>query len=131
MLDQDLDSVDFIGHARSGRWRGTLADATHRSHCRNPVCGDQVRIEVRVRNGTVEEIRFQAQGCFISQASASMVCENAIGSDVATVANMTAEELLGFPLAKLIANRQRCAALACEAVWRALSGSAEQTSTAK
>lgn len=48
----------------------------------NPLCGDEIRVQVVVRDGTVSDLAFDGQGCSISQASASMLTEQAKGKSL-------------------------------------------------
>jgi nitrogen fixation NifU-like protein len=62
-------------HARRLRHRGVLEDATAAVSVRNPSCGDEITLQLRVADGRIEAVRFQSEGCSISQASASMMSE--------------------------------------------------------
>lgn len=63
----------ILEHYRHPRNKGVLSDHTTEAHVSNPVCGDEVRIQIRLRGDRIEEIAFEGQGCSISQASASMM----------------------------------------------------------
>ena len=69
----------ILKHYRSSTHRGEVADATAAVAERNPLCGDDIFLTVRVKDGRVEEARFSGHGCAISQAAASMMCEHAVG----------------------------------------------------
>ena len=77
-LYQDL----VVEHGRSPRNEGALAGATHEATAKNPLCGDRVTVRVRVEAGTVREARFEARGCMIARASASMMTEAITGRGV-------------------------------------------------
>jgi len=79
--------LDHYGHPRN---KGVLepADATREGV--NPLCGDELRVAVRVRDGIVEDVRFDGKGCSISQASASMMTEMVKGKRVEEVAGLIA-----------------------------------------
>ena len=72
--------LDHYSHPRN---RGVAhpADATREGA--NPLCGDEIRVSLRVRDGVVEDVRFEGKGCSISQASASMMTEQIKGKSVA------------------------------------------------
>lgn len=70
---QSLYQELILQHYRSPRNRGELDDADVRIALNNPVCGDELTLELRVRDGRIEAARFHGQGCSISQASASMM----------------------------------------------------------
>ncbi|WP_437191557.1 iron-sulfur cluster assembly scaffold protein [Planctomicrobium sp. SH527] len=112
----ELSSLDdLLDHARSSRWRGTLVSPTHRGRVRNATCGDEVSLELEIVADRVEKIRFQGRGCFLSQATASLLCERVSGAHLDALRSQTPSELLGFHPNQLSTNRQRCCLLAVEA----------------
>lgn len=78
----------------------------------NPLCGDVVRIDVRVdKDGRIAEIAWQGDGCAISQASASLLTEEVKGKTLAEVKAMEGQELLDLLGIKLSMARVKCALL--------------------
>ncbi|HXG42936.1 MAG TPA: SUF system NifU family Fe-S cluster assembly protein [Dehalococcoidia bacterium] len=76
--EQSLDDLyrDIIlEYYRSPRNRGRLPSPTISREGQNPLCGDEVSLDLLVEDGVIKEARFQGQGCSISQASASMLTE--------------------------------------------------------
>lgn len=65
----------ILQHYRHPRNRGELEGADVEIRMRNPVCGDDITLQMRLRDGRVEAARFSGQGCSISQASASMMTQ--------------------------------------------------------
>ena len=65
----------ILDHYRRPRNKGALEAATSHASLRNPLCGDEVDVQVRMADGRVADVRFSGQGCSISQASASMMTE--------------------------------------------------------
>lgn len=65
----------ILDHYRRPRNKGTLAEPTGSASLRNPVCGDEVDVQVEMRDGKVADVKFGGRGCSISQASASMMTE--------------------------------------------------------
>ena len=63
----------ILEHYRYPRNKGELVDHTVEAHVANPVCGDEVKIQIRLDGDRIEEIAFDGQGCSISQASVSMM----------------------------------------------------------
>ncbi len=78
----------------------------------NPLCGDVIRIDVRLdENGRVAEVGWSGDGCAISQASASLLTEEVKGMTLAEIKNFDKEtllELVGVPLSMA---RVKCALL--------------------
>jgi len=63
----------ILEHYRNPRNKGELPDRTVEVHMRNPVCGDEIRLQLRVEDDRIADARFVGQGCSISQASVSMM----------------------------------------------------------
>jgi len=71
----DLYRDIILEYYRNPRNRGSLPSPTVVKEGDNPLCGDEVRLELLVEEGVIKDARFQGQGCSISQASASMLTE--------------------------------------------------------
>ena len=63
----------ILEHYRNPRNKSELKDHTVEAHVSNPVCGDEIRVQLRLDGDAIEDIRFVGQGCSISQASVSMM----------------------------------------------------------
>lgn len=63
----------ILEHYRNPRNKAELPDKTVEIHMRNPVCGDEIRLQLRIEDEVIAEARFMGQGCSISQASVSMM----------------------------------------------------------
>lgn len=80
----------ILAHYRRPRHRGTLAAPTHAATQKNPLCGDELTVQLAVAGDTLADAAFDARGCSIAQATASMVLDRAVGRPVAEL-----RELLG------------------------------------
>jgi nitrogen fixation protein NifU and related proteins len=88
-LYQDL----ILDHSKHPRGFGLAADDVDggpvaTSHQRNPVCGDEITLRVRLDGDTVRDVTWEGAGCSISQASASMLAELADGMPRAEVGEL-------------------------------------------
>ncbi len=79
----DLYREIIIDHYRHPRHRGHLTAPSASHEGLNPLCGDEVTVEVALDDGTVGEIAYSGSGCSISQSSASMMTEAVAGKSVA------------------------------------------------
>ena len=71
-----MDYREYIlDHYRNPRNYGTLEAPTAHAEDTNPLCGDQLGIDLQVEGDRVTEVRFKGRGCAISQAAASMLSE--------------------------------------------------------
>lgn len=78
----DLYQELVLEHKRAPRHFGALAAPTHEAQGRNPQCGDEVRVQLRIEDDRVRDIGFSGQGCAICIASTSMMTEAVLGADV-------------------------------------------------
>lgn len=80
-LMDDLYREVILEHYRSPRNRGELDAPTCSADGANPLCGDQIHIELVLDGDEIVDLKFSGQGCSISQASASMMTEQVRGHD--------------------------------------------------
>ena len=86
---EDLYREIILDHYRSPRNRGELeVPPAVRSEGFNPLCGDEITLYLDVHDGTVTDVRIAAQGCSISQSSASMMSVAIKGKPVAEVRDL-------------------------------------------
>ena len=78
----DLYRDVILDHYSHPRNKGTVEGATVTREGANPLCGDEIRLSLVVRDGVVQDVRFDGKGCSISQASASMMTERIKGRGV-------------------------------------------------
>jgi nitrogen fixation NifU-like protein len=84
----ELTREVILDHYRRPRNRGELAGATHHAHGMNPVCGDEIAVDLVLDGNRIADIAFRGQGCSISQSSASMMTECVCGHGVDEAAHM-------------------------------------------
>ena len=75
----DLYQEIILRHHKAPHNCCALPHASHRSQGRNPVCGDEVEIYLRVEEGRITGATFQGQACAITRASASMLTDALVG----------------------------------------------------
>lgn len=73
----------ILDHYKRPRNKGELEHPDASVHMRNPSCGDEVRLQLRIRDGIIEDARFVGDGCSISQSSISMMTQLVKGKSVA------------------------------------------------
>lgn len=82
---EELYQEVLLDHARHPRARAVLSDEAVLADEENPVCGDRVRVALRVEDGRVRDLAFDGRGCAISTASSSILAEWAEGRTVEEV----------------------------------------------
>jgi len=81
-LFDDLYREIILDHYRRPRNRGSLPEATYRLEGVNPVCGDEIHLDLEIEDGRIAAIAFDGQGCSISQSSASMLTDQLKGRTI-------------------------------------------------
>jgi nitrogen fixation NifU-like protein len=77
----------------------------------NPLCGDELKVQLRVQDGKIAAVRFSGHGCAISQASASMASDEVIGMPVADLLTLDRTFVLDLLGIDISATRMKCALL--------------------
>ena len=110
-------------HLARPRNAGTLADATADAEQTNPVCGDRLRLTLRVRGRRIEAARFLAYGCPPTLACGSALAELVEGMTTEEAARLTRREVIDA-VGGLPARKRHAAALAIETLQAALKSPA-------
>jgi len=121
-MTDDLYRDYILEHYKRPRNFGELDSPDLEAHEHNPLCGDELGVQIAVADGRIADLRFNGRGCAISQAAASIASEELIGMDLAAAGALEADwmlDLLGIPVS---ATRRKCALLSLKAVRRALTG---------
>lgn len=121
MSDQ-LYRETILDHSRNPRNRGVLDPADFSAEDTNPLCGDEVRLDVRVHDGVISEVGFTGRGCAVSQAAASILTEMVIGMPVDEAKALTRDDMLeelGIPVSPA---RMKCAMLGLKVLKSGLYG---------
>ena len=125
-----------LEHYRSPRSRAPLAAPSAEASVVNPICGDQVQVQVALAGERIDDVSSRARGCSIAVASGSVMTElvrgrtraeaRALGAALARVvrgepaADGLDRRLQAFARVAALPSRQRCATLAWEALEEAL-----------
>jgi nitrogen fixation NifU-like protein len=108
----DLYREQIIDRYKHPRSRGTLDPHDYSYEDDNPLCGDRLRIDVRVdADNRVSAAAFSGQGCAISQASADLLTEAVVGKTLDEVKAMTKDDILDMLGIELGPVRLKCALL--------------------
>lgn len=83
----------ILDHFRAPHNAGDLTDATATVEVTNPVCGDVLRLAVRIENGRIAAARFKTQGCVAAIACSSVLTDVLIGKSPAEIRVLTPEQI--------------------------------------
>ena len=111
-----LYSETLLDHFRHPRNYGDLpaADISYESF--NPLCGDRIRIAVKLNDRVVQDARFKGDGCAISTAAASLLTEMIRGADLESLSSLPDAQLISALESDIQPARVQCALLPLEAL---------------
>jgi nitrogen fixation protein NifU and related proteins len=137
-MTDELYQATIVDHDRAPRNAGALADPTHQAAVDNPLCGDTVTLQARVEGGVIRDIAFEARGCALSRAAASIMTTMVLGHTADASRDLAAAferfvqaapeaavpeelgELRAFAGVRRFRSRRVCALLGFRALLRAL-----------
>ncbi|NTW89883.1 MAG: SUF system NifU family Fe-S cluster assembly protein [Candidatus Moranbacteria bacterium] len=117
----------ILDHSKHPRNCGELEHANHHGEAKNPTCGDSLSMDVLTENGLISDIRFQGQGCAISQASASLLTESVKGKRIKAALGLGTDDILALLGVELSPNRLKCALLSLETLKKTLAQDSTDT----
>lgn len=77
----ELYQKTILKHAANATAHGEMTDADHSLMIHNPMCGDRIKVYVKLKNGAVIDLSHEAKACALCQASASILGEHFHGLD--------------------------------------------------
>ena len=122
----DLYREIIIERYKNPAFKGTLEPNDISFEDENPLCGDHIRIDLRVNSeGKVAEAAFSGHGCAISQASADLLIESVIGKQVEDVKKLSKQDVLDLLGIELGPVRLKCALLSLKVLKAGVYGLGE------
>jgi len=117
------DNLEYIlDHYKNPRNFGTIENADFSYEEGIPSCGDVIRLDLKIRNNKLDDIKFSGTGCAISQASVSILTENVTGKEIGEVVSLTDQDMLEALGGQVSPIRFKCALLGLTVLKKALTG---------
>lgn len=122
----DLYREVIIERYKNPIYKGNLDPSDIHFEDENPLCGDHIRIDLRVSgDGKVTEAAFSGHGCAISQASADLLLEAVIGKGIDEIKQLTKQDVLDLLGIELGPVRLKCALLSLKVLKAGVYGLGE------
>ena len=111
-VSDELYDELILDHYESPYHRGQLESPSCTHTEWNPLCGDRVQLQLQIDSERrIQQAYFDGEGCAISQAAASILCEHIEGKTMEEIEGFGAPEMLELLQVQLTATRQRCGLL--------------------
>ena len=114
-MSSDMYREVIIDHYKNPHYKGELDNHTHSHHDKNPLCGDELTIQLIVdENDVIQQAMHNGRGCAISQATADLLVSDIIGRNVEDVKALDKDDLLELLGIELGPVRMKCALLSLQ-----------------
>ena len=100
--------------------KGILENFTHEFSKNNPLCGDEIKIQLTIKNNKIIDVKFEGVGCVISMASTSMLTDKLKDMEVESAKKLTKEDILEMIHIPISSVRLKCALLSLDTLNGAL-----------
>tara|TARA_Y100000034_G_scaffold136308_1_gene212111 strand:- start:4674 stop:5048 length:375 start_codon:yes stop_codon:yes gene_type:complete len=103
---------------------GELKNCTNKERKMNPLCGDDMTVQLIIKNDIVKDIKFLGKGCALSIASASLITETVKGMKVEDVKKLSKDDIIDLLEIKVGPVRIKCVLLFLEILHNAVNQNA-------
>jgi nitrogen fixation NifU-like protein len=119
-IPKNLYSEHIIELYKSPANYGILENATHQATESDSICGDEITIQLLLKNNIIKDARFHGSGCVLSIVSASLLTKKIIGMKIQETRKLNKEDILKLMKIKPDSSRIKCALLPLKAVKKSL-----------
>lgn len=112
----DIYKEIILDHFRNPRNFGFLSKPSFSVHVDNPLCGDELTMQTVFKNSKIVDVKFEGQGCAISQSSASMLTEYIKGKEVSALIKLDQKFMIKLLGIEVSHSRIKCLLLPLEAL---------------
>ena len=119
-IPEDMYKEHILELYKSPSNFGSLSAPSHQATEYNSICGDEITIQLKVKDKKIGDVKFSGSGCVISLVSSSLLTDKIKGMALSDVKKLRGKDVLLLLGIKLNPGRIKCALLPLEATKRAL-----------
>jgi nitrogen fixation NifU-like protein len=119
-MNSNIYMQNILDHYHDPENYGVIEGANCHAEEHNALCGDRLEVFMVVDNGVVVDVKFQGEGCAISQAAMSMLSTELVGKSVDEVQKLNKEDIIELLGIELSPTRLKCALLSLDVVKKSL-----------
>lgn len=116
----DLYREEIMDIYKNPARRGKLSDASITTDKKNPMCGDDIYVQLKIEKGLIKDARFDGSACLVSIVSSEILLDFLVDKTIEEARKITKDELLDMLKLNLTTSRVGCATLALTAVQKAI-----------
>lgn len=125
-LSEEMYREHILDLYKNPRNFGIIENPTHMHTENNPLCGDEVTIQLIIENDRIKDIKFAGKGCAISMASSSLLTDKAKGMKIDEAKNLGKEDVLKILRIPISYGRLKCALLPLDSLNKSLADNGEK-----
>ena len=118
--EEEIYRENIIDHFKNPRNYGEIVEAEIKHSELNSICGDMIRLFVKLKEGKVEDVKFKGNGCAISMAATSMMTEVLKKKTLDEIKNLKNEDIFEMLGIKLGVVRMKCGLLCLNTLMKGL-----------
>ncbi len=118
----DIYREQLMDHYKNPQNRGHMDGSTKEQTKNNPFCGDVIKMQIKIADGKIEDIKFDGAACAVSVASASVLTGLVKGKSIEDAKKITKQKLVETLGVELTTSRMKCAELPLETLHSMLEG---------
>ena len=99
---------------------GILENSTNEATEYNSICGDEITVQILIKNGKISNVKFNGSGCVLSMVASSLLTEKIKGMKIKEVMKLEKKDILKLLKIPIISSRIKCALLPLKATKKAL-----------
>lgn len=116
----DIYASNILDHYKQPRNRGSFRSADFYGQKKNSICGDKIKVSLKMSGEKIKAVKYLGDGCAISQAAMSLLTEFLPGKSRLEVLKMDLQDIENIMGIKISAGRQECAFLGLKTIQEAL-----------